>query len=189
MIFTPQTPYLNTNKMKKTIPAITLLAVTFAASAFTLISSFNWKVKEDSYTVSVKGKKIEGTFEGLKATIILDDNNPENSKISATIDASSISTGNWLKNRHAKSALDADQYPKIKFESTSITSKGTSYEASGNLTLKDVTKKIVLPFTVTRNGQEAIFLGKFSIVPKEYNIKRMGTPELVEITLKVPATK
>jgi polyisoprenoid-binding protein YceI len=58
--------------------------------------------------MSKQGVFEEGTFNGLKANIIFDENSLSNSKISATIDAISISTGNWLRNRHSKSALDAD---------------------------------------------------------------------------------
>jgi polyisoprenoid-binding protein YceI len=66
--------------------------------------------------------------------------------------------------------------------------KGASYETIGKLTLEGVTKTVVLPFTVTTNGQDAVFKGKFSIATKDYNVTRMGTPEVVEINLKVPAT-
>ncbi len=51
--------------MKKIIyPA--LIAIVFITSAFTVVNSVNWKVKEDSYSIKFTGKRIEGIFKGSK---------------------------------------------------------------------------------------------------------------------------
>ena len=135
---------------------IPLLAIAFLAiTAFTLAT---WTVKPDAYAVTFTGKRVEGSFKGLKAKIDFDEANPANSKISATIDATTVATGNFLKNSHAKDGLGVDQYPTIKFESTSVAKKGAAYEAIGNLTLKDVTKQIVLPFTFTPDASGGVFV-------------------------------
>jgi polyisoprenoid-binding protein YceI len=174
--------------MKKTIYPM-LIAIVIGISAFTIINSLNWKVKEDSYSIKFSGKKVEGVFKGLKANIVFDEVNPSNSKISATIDAASSNTGNGMKNKHVGQGLEADKYLTIKFESTSVIKKGSSYEAIGKLTIKDVTKEITLPFTFENKGGEGVFSGKFSVVPKDYNVTKMGTPDLVEIQLTIPVTK
>jgi polyisoprenoid-binding protein YceI len=174
--------------MKKTISILLVGLTLIITSAFTIVNSF-WKVKEGAYSVSFTSKKVDGEFKGLKAQINFDEENLERSKILATIDATTINTGIGLRNKHARAALGADEYPVIKFESNAITKKGVLFEATGMLTIHNVVKKVVIPFTVASNGSEAVFEGKFSIATKDFEIIKMGTPDVVEITLKVPVTK
>ncbi|MBL7911864.1 MAG: YceI family protein [Bacteroidia bacterium] len=178
---------MKTKNIKLAVAAFTILF----ASAFTVIQSVNWKLKEDAYTVSFKGPKVDGVIKGLKTSIVFDEANPEKSKITATMDANTVNTGNGMKNKHAKAedALNAAQFPEIKFESTSVSGKVGNYTAVGKLTIKGVTKEINLPFTFENKGAEAVFKGKFSIVTKDYNITKKGTPDVLEIDLNVPVTK
>ena len=174
--------------MKKLFyPALIALAIT--TSAFTVFTSSKWTLKEDEYTVKFTCKKMDGIFKGLKSDIQFDETNLSSSKISATIDASSVNTGNGMRNKHARQGLGSEQYATVKFESTSITKSGNGYEAMGKLTIKDVTKEIKLPFTFTKNSTGGVFSGKFPVVPSEYNVTKSGTPELLEIELNIAVTK
>ncbi len=165
------------------------MATIITSSAFTVLTNDNWKVKEDAYTVKFTSKKMEGVFKGLKSDIHFDEANLSSSKISASIDAASVNTGNGMRNKHAKQGLGAEQYPTVKFESTSIGKTASGYEATGKLTIKDVTKEIKLPFTFTKNADGGVFIGKFPVVPSEYHVEKSGTPELFEIELNVAVTK
>ena len=167
---------------------LTLVAATtiLFASAFTVIQSVNWKVKED-YSVKFTGKKVDGIFKGLKADINFNENELGKSKITASIDASTTNTGSGMMNKHAKSedGLNAEKFPSITFESSSITKTTTGFEAIGKLTLKGITKEIKLPFTFSNET----FNGKFAVVPKEYGVTRGGTPDEITIELNIPVTK
>ncbi|HSZ24279.1 MAG TPA: YceI family protein [Cytophagaceae bacterium] len=176
--------------MKKLSILIAIVAIT-AASSYTILESVNWKVKEDGYSVAFKGGKVNGVAKGLKATILFDEANLAGSSISASIDANSLNTGNGMLNKHAMSetAIDAEKYPTITFLSQSITGGAGSYTAIGKLTLKGVTKEIKLPFTFENKGSEGVFKGSFTVITKEYNITRSGSPESVEVTLSIPVTK
>ncbi|MBD1362934.1 YceI family protein [Mucilaginibacter sp. ZT4R22] len=176
--------------MKKSTNLLMLMIVIGISNmAFNVITT--WKVKEDDYSVKISGKKIEGTFTGLKATLNFDPAHLESSNLTATIDAGSLSTGNFLKTNHALSeeALDAKKYPVIKFQSEAISRKGNAYEASGKLTLKGITKEILIPFTFTGNNAEGAFKGDFKFNPHDYNINRHGTPEEILVTLNIPVTR
>jgi polyisoprenoid-binding protein YceI len=173
--------------MKKiTYPLMMLFVISISAFALVLT---NWKVKADQYEVKFSGGRIHGTFTDLKANIQFDKDHPEQSKISATIDVNSIATGFFIKNSHAKAALDADQYPTISFTSTSVTKSGSAYQAAGKLTMKGVTKPIVIHFTFEDKGNEGVFKGDFKIIPKDFSITRNGTPDDLIINLSVPVTK
>jgi len=172
------------------VPAI------IAASAFTLIQSLNWNLNGD-YSV----KSGVCVFRGLKATISFDETNPEKSKIAASIDATSISTGNRLMDEHAKDkeALYTAKYPVITFVSTAVKRISPSrYEAIGKLTLKGITKEIKLPFTFDSKKNvmdrfpmvtKETFSGRITIAAKDFNITREGVPEEVFVDLTIPVSK
>jgi polyisoprenoid-binding protein YceI len=172
--------------MKKiTFPLVVLFVISLSAFAITLTT---YKVKTP-YEVKFEGGRIHGVFETLKADIQFDKAAPEQSKISATIDVESIATGFFIKNNHAKDALDADHYPTIKFVTTSVSKSGNAYQAAGKLTMKGVTKPVTINFTFDDKGNEGLFKGSFKVVPKEFNITRNGSPDELTISLTVPVTK
>lgn len=175
--------------MKKIIyPA--MIALAMGTSAFTAVNNaILWNVKEDAYSVKFTSKEFDGTFKGLKSELIFDENNLAASKLTATIDANTINTGNGMRNGHARKGLDANTYQTVKFQSTSITKTSGGYEANGNLTIKDVTKQIKIPFTFSKTTEGGIFTGTFSIKPAEYNVTRGGTPETLDFQLNVPVVK
>lgn len=73
-------------------------------------------------------------------------------RIEAVVDASSIATGEPQRDGHLRSPdfLHAEAHPEIKFESTKITHKGgDKYTVEGNLTIREITKPIVLQAEVT----------------------------------------
>jgi polyisoprenoid-binding protein YceI len=175
------------NAMKKIIyPA--LVAVVISLSAFAYFAS-DWKVKSDAASVKFSSSKADGVFTGLKAEIQFDKAQPEQAKISATIDATSLKTNFFIKTNHAKDAIGADKYATIKFVSTSVAKDGAGYAAKGNLTLKGATKPAVIHFTFEDKGSEGVFKGQFKINPKEFGIDRSGTPDEVDIDLVVPVAK
>jgi len=176
-----------------------MLAATVIAllPAFTAITVMSWKVRSD-YSV----KTTIGSFKGLKANIQFDEEHPERSTIKAFIDAASVNTGNGMMDEHAreKTALYTDLYRVISFVSTSVkrTGKTGQYEATGNLTIKGVTRQIKIPFVFDSKKDhndlfpftpKLTFRGSFGIVPKDYNITRPGTPEWLTVDLEIPVTK
>lgn len=150
----------------------------------------NWNTTE-SYTITFSGHRVEGYFKGLNADIRFDPAQPGLSQISGGIDANTISTGKKMMNSHAKSkkALDAENYPVIWFKSKKITGQGDSFEAIGDLTIKDVTREIKLPFTFSTTASGATFKGRIRLNPRDYHVKKAGVPGTLEIELEVPVTR
>lgn len=175
--------------MKKLIyPA--LIAIVISTSAFTVVNNAtSWSVKADAYSVKFTSSKMEGSFKGLKSELFFDENNLAASKLSASIDANTVNTGNGMRNKHAKQGLDAKTFQTVKFVSSAITKTANGYEAAGNLTIKDVTKQIKIPFTFTKNAEGGVFAGTFSVKPAEYNVTKGGTPEVLDFQLNIPVTK
>jgi polyisoprenoid-binding protein YceI len=172
--------------MKKIMYSLlALLVISVSAFAFALTT---YKVKSP-YDVSFAGGRISGKFETLKANIQFDKAAPEQSKISATIEVESIATGFFIKNNHAKDALDAENHPTITFTSTAVSKSGNAYQAVGNLNMKGVTKPVTIHFTFDDKGAEGIFKGSFKVKPKDFSITRNGSPDELTISLTVPVSK
>jgi len=88
---------------------------------------------------------VKGAFSQFTAEI--DGEDITNSAVKATIDASSISTNNTDRDIHLKSAdfFDVENHKDILFTSTSFKKiDDENYKLTGQLTIKDVTKEIVL---------------------------------------------
>ena len=150
--------------MKKS--ALILFAVSLVtAFSFKIIEPISYNVKPTGTVIHFQGGRVKGDLKALKATLLFDEANPEKSKFSASIDVTGISTGSGMMDKHAKSesALDAEKFPTITFESSAVLKKPDGYHALGKLTLKGVTKEIVLPFTFEHKGEEGLFKGKITL--------------------------
>jgi polyisoprenoid-binding protein YceI len=88
---------------------------------------------------------VKGVFSQFTAEI--DGEDIANSAVKATIDASSISTNNTDRDTHLKSAdfFDVENHKDILFTSTYFKkTDDENYKLIGQLTIKEVTKEIVL---------------------------------------------
>jgi polyisoprenoid-binding protein YceI len=94
--------------------------------------------------------KVRGSFNEFEGTAVLDGSNPAASSAELTITAKSIDTRNGQRDEHLRSNdfFAMDEYPTITFTSTGArqTSDG-EFELTGDLTIKDVTKAVTIPFT------------------------------------------
>lgn len=95
---------------------------------------------------------VRGRFSQVSGSIMLDESDMTKSSVTAIINAGSINTDNENRDRHLKSAdfFEIEKYPEIKFQSTRVEKTADGYVAVGNLSIKDVTKEIRLPFSFAR---------------------------------------
>lgn len=89
---------------------------------------------------------VRGHFGSYEGTITLDSENPANSKAVGTIDATSIDTANEMRDNHLRSGdfFEVERTPRITFESTRVEPSGSTWKVYGNLTIRGVTKAVVL---------------------------------------------
>ena len=89
---------------------------------------------------------VRGEFAKVSGTIKYDTDNPANSTVEATIDASSINTRDPQRDTHLKSAdfLDVEKFPTLTFHSRKIESHQGGGKVKGDLTIHGVTREIVL---------------------------------------------
>lgn len=101
---------------------------------------------------------VEGRFKEFTGTIHYDDKDVTKSSVEFTAKVESIDTGVEPRNRHLRTAdfFEVEKYPEMTFKSTRVERKGKGYVLHGDLTLKGVTKQVMLPFTITgaiKDGQ------------------------------------
>lgn len=123
---------------------------------------------------------VEGQFKSFDGTIVSPSDDFQNATVSFTADITSIDTDNDKRDNHLKSDdfFNAETFPKMIFKSKSFTKvDGKNYKLVGDLTIRDVTKEIVLdvvyngtvndPWGNTRSG----FALKGVVNRFDYNLK------------------
>ena len=113
-----------------------------------------WTVEEGStlgFIALQQGSEVAGTFEAFDALIIFNPDDLANSRIDVDIDVTSIDTGQDSRDQtlNSPSFFDTATWSSAAFKSGTITATGEGqYEAAGTLTIRDVTKDVVLAFTL-----------------------------------------
>jgi len=90
---------------------------------------------------------VRGGFSGVTGDVIFDPANPANTRINASINATTLNTLDERRDAHVKSAefLDTEQYPTITFVSRKVTPNGNNrWRIVGDLTLHGVTREVSL---------------------------------------------
>lgn len=91
-----------------------------------------------------------GTFPGATGTLMIDPRNLATTKLDVTIPVAKVSTTNETLDKELVSAdwFDAARFPDMRFISTKVTRTGAKTATiAGNLTMRGVTKPIVLNAT------------------------------------------
>ena len=94
--------------------------------------------------------KVPGYFSKVKGTIVVDRDHLENSTVEAVIEVASITTNTKMRDDDLRSTnfFAAATFPAMTFTSKSWKSTGgDSYDVTGMLTMKNVTKEVVLNVT------------------------------------------
>lgn len=83
-----------------------------------------------------------GTFDG----VIHVGEDPADSSVSVTIDASSVDTRDGTRDAHIRSAdfFDVEHHPSWRFESRSVTGGPSEWKVEGDLTIRGVTRPVAL---------------------------------------------
>lgn len=90
---------------------------------------------------------VKGQFEQFDVQVENQGDDPQNAKVSVSIDTASINTKSEQRDQHLKSDdfFATDNFPKITFVSTQINkTSDDEYDITGDLTVKDVTKPVTL---------------------------------------------
>jgi polyisoprenoid-binding protein YceI len=122
---------------------------------------------------------VDGAFKVYDGTIEHTKPDFSDAKVNFTVDVNSVDTDNENRDKHLKSDdfFNAEKYPTMKFESTSMKALGgNKYQLNGNLTIRDVTKPVSFDVSYggrldTQRGAKTGFKAKTTINRFDYNLK------------------
>jgi polyisoprenoid-binding protein YceI len=132
----------------KFLLALTLGALSLAGASAKAQSS-SWAIDPAHSSVGFEIRhmsvsNVRGSINGVTGTVTLNEKDITKSSVNATIDATTLSTGNDARDKHLKSPdfFDVAKNPQIAFKSTSLTNAGGKLQLTGDLTLGGATKSV-----------------------------------------------
>ena len=160
----------------RVLAAIAALVLT-GGSAFAEAPA--WSVQDGSrvgFIATQGGAPVEGVFESFDAEIRFDPQALDQSRVAVTIDIGSVNSESKDRDDTIRSAslFDVATWPNARFEAEGFTQNGDGdFEASGRLTMRDVTKDVVLPFSL-EVGPDPDQAGQLRAVAKgELKVQRL----------------
>ena len=110
-----------------------------------------WKLDPTHTVVEFSAKHlmistVKGRIADIEGTINIDEKNPRNPSVEATLKTASIDTRTDQRDDHLRSGdfLNVEKYPEIKFRSTRFDGDRKAFKLTGDLTIRDVTRPITL---------------------------------------------
>jgi len=115
-------------------------------------SLVTWKIDPAHTVAEFKVKhmmiaNVKGTIKGITGDLTEHTTDASLSSIEATLDVSTLNTGEAQRDGHLKSPdfLELEKYPTITFKSTQVERKGEDeYAVTGDLTIHGVTRPVTL---------------------------------------------
>ena len=149
--------------------AVAALAVVAAAS-FASAAPETLRIDPNHSTVGFSIRhlfaRVNGRFTGYEGALTWDAATPANSSVDVTIQAASITTQNDTRDKDLRSDhfFEVAKYPTLAFKSTKVElaegktalAAGDKFKVYGDLTMKGVTKPVVLDATFDGSGQVGI---------------------------------
>lgn len=121
--------------------------------------------------------QVHGRINKFSGTVIENEKEPEKSSVEFTAQVDSIDTGVPPRDEHLRKPdfFDVEKYPELSFKSKKVAKAKKGYVVTGDLTIKDKTKEISIPFkhygpyTMKGMGEQPTRIG---IVAEPITIKR-----------------
>jgi polyisoprenoid-binding protein YceI len=141
--------------MKKNLLSLALAAALGAATLPALAETWTADTAHSAVGFSVRHmmvSNVKGSFDRFTASVDGDPADPASARISAKIEVGSVNTREPKRDDHLRSGdfFDAAKFPEMTFASTKVEKvSANKAKVTGNLTLRGVTKPVVLDVEYT----------------------------------------
>jgi polyisoprenoid-binding protein YceI len=155
--YNTQSPYMKTLRTIALMVALLLPAALMATDIKDndKSASVKWNLDRthSNVTFSIRHffTPVVGKFTEYEIDLNFNPDDLANSSVKVEMDVNSVNTNNERRDGHLKTAdfFNYEAHPKMTFSSTNITKTGENqFLMRGNLTIKNVTKPIEIPFTL-----------------------------------------
>lgn len=119
------------------------------------------------------GVPVDGEFRKFSASLAFDPAKPDAGRAQIEIDMASVDAGAAETNEEVtgKNWFNVKQFPRATFVSSSVKALGGNrFEVAGKLTIRDKTRDVVAPFTMTPQGAFTQFDGAVTIRRADFGI-------------------
>lgn len=167
-------------------------ALTLATPALAVTQ---WAAEPDPNAISWEGTQGGGALAGrcaaFGADIAFDPAALAGSAVKVTIDTGACKTGDAQKDEYLPQEIwfNVAVFPEAVFEARNFRHDGGDrYVAEGALTLKGVTRKVVLPFTLTIAGDKAHVVGETTLQRLAFGVgdgPQLSSPDVAGPDVKV----
>jgi len=108
---------------------------------------------------------VEGTFNTMAGTVLYNEADLTKMAVNLLIDGNSINTGSSFRDKDLKKAdfFDTEKHRMLKFESKGVKKTQDGYLATGDLTMKGITREVQMPFKQIQKRFEDPFWGNMNI--------------------------
>ncbi len=149
---------------------------------------------EVAFTIRNAGLGVNGFFERLDASMEFDPASLEQSRISASVDVSTVKTGIELRDKHllGREYFDAARFPLIRMASKNIKALSRNkYEGVFTIVVRDVSKDVTVPFSVSRKGRGLLFRSDFRINRRDFGVGKESIilSDDVDVTVTIVTTE
>jgi polyisoprenoid-binding protein YceI len=163
----------------------------YLLSLASLVSAQTSKIVSGSTRFSVKFilGTCNGTFDAPRGEAVFNEKSPENASFDVKIAANTFKTNNNSRDKDLKSQkyFYVEKYPDIHFKSSQVEKKDGKYQATGTLTMRDVSKTVTLPFEAKKNADGSYNLtSTFDVNRLDYKIgeKDWKLKDIVTVNLQ-----
>lgn len=158
-------------------PKETAKAAPVSKTAVSPVMSANWTVNKVESTLSFSGNQsgdnFTGAFSSFDAVINFDPNDLASAKVVVTIDTNSAEADDAERTDAlpGKEWFYVKKFPLAKFEASKFKHiGGEKYQATGKLTIRDITQEVTLPFTLKIENERATMDAKLTLNRTAYKI-------------------
>lgn len=126
-----------------------------------------------TFAIKEMGVPVEGKFSKWTADIAFDPKKPEAGKVAFTIATSSAAFGVPETDAEVPKAewFNVAKFPSATFASTAIKATGGGkFDVAGKLTVKGVTKDVVVPIALAQAGPTTTATGAFTIKRNDFHV-------------------
>jgi polyisoprenoid-binding protein YceI len=162
------------------------IAMSFAARAQ---EASNFTSGRIEFKIKNMGFTVEGTMDISHLLFKQPSSDVSTWLLQGAASPATITTGMALRDKHLKRSdyFDIAKFPSIQLQSSGIKAKGkNSYVGTFTLTVKGISKTVVIPFSVFNNGQSNQLEGEFTINRLDFGIGEKSS--ILDNAVKIKVT-
>jgi len=150
-----------------------------SASTFAANWTIDYKRSSLSYLLDFSGTPQNGMAKNWNANIYFDPDHPDTAKAEIVIDTASISYDDSFVsgNLGEKDGLDIASYPQIHVFLNTFTRQHNDWLATGDITIRGITRPLALHFTFNEQSGHAQITGNAEIDRLSFAIGRENDPD------------